>query len=305
MVSTIQLPAQIREIYPFRSHWKKVQGHRIHYVDEGADGGKPTVILLHGNPTWSFLYREIIPGISHVCRAVAPDYLGFGLSDKPRDERWYTLQNHIQAMTKFINGMGLSRVILVVQDWGGPIGLSYALKYPDKVAGMLIMNTWAWPEPSKFHASVMPWRMLHAPLVGAHLFLRKNALVERGLYLSTVRNRERLRKGAVLNGYRLPFASPLSRIGILAFTRNIPLRPGDLNWERMKGIKEGLRDLPFPCRLLWGERDIVFPPSNAYLFQKLIPDCSPPSMIPDGGHFIQEDAPKEIAAEILALLGQT
>jgi haloalkane dehalogenase len=279
-----------------------VQGHRMHYVDEGAEGGRVTVVLLHGNPTWSFIYREIIPRISHACRAVAPDYLGFGLSDKPSSEGWYTLENHIRAMTEFINRLGSRRVILVVQDWGGPIGLSYALQNPSNVSGMLIMNTWAWPEPSQFHASVMPWRMLHAPFVGAHVFLRRNVLVERGLYLSTVRSRQLFRQGPVLDAYRLPFSSSLSRVGMLAFPRNIPLKPGDLNWDRMRGIRDGLRSLPFPCRILWGEKDIVFPPSNAYLFHTLIPRCSTPRMIPDGGHFIQEDAPEEIVREILILL---
>lgn len=298
----IQLPPQIREIYPFQSHWMEVNGYRMHYVDEGAGRGKATVVLLHGNPTWSFIYREIIPRISHACRTVAPDYLGFGLSDKPSDEGWYTLENHIYAMREFINGLGLRRIILVVQDWGGPIGLSYALQNPNNVSGMLIMNTWAWPEPSQFHASVMPWRMLHAPFVGAHLFLRGNVLVERGLYLSTVRSRQLFRQGPVLDAYRLPFSSPQSRVGMLAFPRNIPLKPGDLNWDRMEGIKDGLRTLPFPCRILWGEKDIVFPPSNAQLFHKLIPRCSTPCMIPDGGHFIQEDAPGEIVREVLMLL---
>jgi pimeloyl-ACP methyl ester carboxylesterase len=300
----IQLPTRIRQIYPFQSRWTEVQGYRMHYVDEGAGGGKLGVVFLHGNPTWSFIYREIIPRISHACRVVAPDYLGFGLSDKPSDERWYTLENHIRVMTEFINALGSRRIILVVQDWGGPIGLSYALAHPDNVAGMLIMNTWGWPEPSQFHASVMPWRMLHAPFVGAHLFLRRNALVERGLYLSTVRNRHLFREGPVLDGYRLPFRSTLSRIGMLAFPRNIPLKPGDLNWDHMQWIKAGLRNLPFPCRIVWGEKDIVFPPANALLFKKLIPKCSSPRMIPEGGHFIQEDAPGEITGEILRLLKQ-
>lgn len=106
----------------------------------------------------------------------------------------------------------------------------------------------------------------------------------------------------MLDAYRLPFSSPPSRLGMLAFPRNIPLKPGDLNWERMKWMQEGLRALPFPCRIVWGEKDIVFPPSNANLFHKLIPRCSMPCMIPDGGHFIQEDAPEEIAREILILL---
>lgn len=297
-----QLPAAIRRIYPFTSKYTDILGHRMHYIDEGAGDGKPTVVLLHGNPTWSFLYREIIPKITQRCRAVAPDYIGMGLSDKPTDERFYTLENHTRGITEFINKLQLKNIVLVVQDWGGPIGLGYALANPANVAGMLIMNTWAWPEPSKFHASVLPWRMIHAPIIGSHFFLRRNILVDRGLYLSTG-NREKLKSGPVLNGYRLPFSAPLSRIAMLAFPRNIPLAPGHFNWDRMAKLKSGLRTLPFPCRLLWGEKDIVFPPENAHLFKALIPNCSEPRMIPHGMHFIQEDAPDEIAEEILKLVG--
>ncbi len=296
------IPKHIRRIYPFQSRWGRVLGYRMHYLDEGPREGKPTVLLLHGNPTWSFLYREIIPRIRGACRAVAPDYLGMGLSDKPVNERFYTLEAHTRAITAFIEQLGLRNVILVVQDWGGPIGFGYALSHPENVAGIVIMNTWAWPEPSTFHDSVLPWRMLHAPFAGAHFFLRLNVLVERGLYLSTIRNRHRLKNGPVLDGYRLPFTNPESRIAMLAFPRNIPRRPGDLNWEIMKRMEAALPTLRFPCRLLWGEKDIVFPPSNAERFQQLLPNCGVPRMISDGSHFIQEDAPEEIAEEILHLL---
>jgi haloalkane dehalogenase len=297
----VSLPPEIHRIFPFESRWVDVQDHWLHYVDEGEGEGKPAVVLLHGNPTWSFLYREIIPRIAHRCRAVAPDYMGMGLSDKPLDERWYTLENHTRVITEFIEKLDLKDIILVVQDWGGPIGLGYALEHPDNVAGTLIMNTWAWPEPSDFHASILPWKMLHAPVIGAYFFLRLNVLVERGLYLSTG-NKDRMKKGPVIEGYRLPFSSSGSRIAMLAFPRNIPLKPGDLNWDRMAELKRGLRKLPFPCRLLWGKQDIVFPPENAHRFHELIPNCAPPRMIPHGRHFIQEDAPGEIAEEILMLV---
>ncbi len=294
------LPKEVQQIYPFASRWAEVGKHRIHYVDEGPAGGK-TVLLLHGNPTWSFIYREIIPKISTSVRAVAPDYLGMGLSDKPPDERLYTLENHTRIVTEFIEKLNLRNIFLVVQDWGGPIGLGYAQAHPENVAGMLIMNTWAWPEPSRFHASVFPWRMLHAPVIGAHYFLRRNVLVERGLYLSTG-NRDKMKSHSVLQGYRLPYASPLSRVAMLAFPRNIPLHPGDLNWDRMERMKEGLKAMKFPCRLLWGAKDQVFPPENAAIFKQLIPNCSEPRMIPYGMHFVQEDAPAEIAEEILKLV---
>jgi haloalkane dehalogenase len=300
----MEIPQAIKALFPFASRWTEVQGHRIHYVDEGDQKNKPTVVLLHGNPTWSFLYREIIPLITHKCRAVAFDYVGMGLSDKPEDEGWYTLENHTRVFTEFIQKQRFEKLILVFQDWGGPIAFGHAMAHPEQLAGMVIMNTWAWPEPSPFHASVLPWRMLHAPVIGAHLFLRRNVLIERGLYMSTG-TKEKMKEGAVLDGYRLPFSSPGSRIAMLAFPRNIPLKPGDLNWERMTKMKEALPTFRFPCRLLWGERDDVFPPENAHKFHHMLPNCTEPRMIPHGRHFIQEDAPKEIAEEILALVAQS
>ena len=301
-VQRVKLPDSVRRIYPFKDRWIDIDGHRIHYLDEGRQNGPP-VILLHGNPTWSFLYREIIPLIESDCRAIAPDYVGMGLSDKPLDERWYTLENHTRVITRFIEELNLRDIVLVVQDWGGPIGIGYSLEHLDNVAGMVIMNTWAWPEPSEFHMSIFPWRLLHAPIVGSHFLLKLNVLIERGLYLSTG-NREKMKDVAVMEGYRFPFPTPESRIAILAFPRNIPLQPGDLNWDRMSQMEAGLRKLPFPCRLLWGARDIVFPPANALKFHDLIPTCSSPRMIPHGRHFIQEDAPQEIADEVLILIKQ-
>jgi haloalkane dehalogenase len=296
-----EMPRTVYKLFPFVGQFLQVQGHYMHYVDVGAAPGKPTVVLLHGNPTWSFLYREIIPKISNACRAIAPDYLGFGLSDKPADERWYTLENHTKSFTEFMDKLGLKDVILVVQDWGGPIGFGYALEHLDNVRGMVIMNTWAWPDPSRYHATVFPWRMWHAPFTGAYYFLRKNVLTERGLFHATG-SFEKMKAGPVIEGYTYMFPTARSRIGMLAFPRNIPLKPGHFNWDRMAHMEQGVTKLPFPCRLVWGERDNVFPVENAYRFQKLIPNCTAPRMIPHGRHFVQEDAPQEIAEEVLALL---
>lgn len=306
MTHAPSLPGAIQALYPFRSRWMDVRGRRIHYLDEGErEKGKPVVLLLHGNPTWSFLYREIIPRLRPQCRVVAPDYLGFGLSEKPADERLYSLENHQRNLAEFIAGLGLKNLVMVVQDWGGPIGLGYAAAFPENVRGALIMNTWAWPEPSAFHAATSPWRMLHAPLLGPHFLLRVNALIERGLYLS-VGDRAKMKPGSpVLDGYRFPYASPQSRIGILAFPRNIPLKPGDANWDRMARLREDLRTVDFPCRLLWGAKDEVFPVENAHLFREILKNCSMPRIIPEGRHFIQEDAPEEIAEEILTLVDAT
>ena len=297
-----EMPRSVYKLFPFVGNFIKVRGHYMHYVDVGKGEGKPTVVLLHGNPTWSFLYREIIPKISKNCRAVAPDYIGFGLSDKPAEESWYTLENHAKCFTEFMERMQLKNVILVVQDWGGPIGIGYAQEHPENVAGMLLMNTWAWPDPSQYHCSVFPWRTWHAPFTGAYHFLRKNVLVERGLFHATG-DFEKMKSGPVLEGYSYVFPTERSRIGMLAFPRNIPLKPGDLNWDRMADMERRLGSLKFPCRLLWGERDIVFPVENAYRFRKLLPNCTEPRLIANGRHFVQEDAPREISEEILALAG--
>jgi haloalkane dehalogenase len=295
------MPRSVYKLFPFTGRFLKLrQRHYMHYVDVGEGEGKPTVVLLHGNPTWSFLYRDIIRKISGECRAIAPDYIGFGLSDKPREESWYTLENHTSTIIDFIDRLGLKNIILVLQDWGGPIGLGYALERLDNVAGMLLMNTWAWPQPSRYHASVFPWRMWHAPFVGSFSFERLNVLVEQGLFHATG-SYQKMQSGPVLEGYQYPFPTPESRVAMLAFPRNIPLKPGDLNWDRMAEIERKLPTIPFPCRLLWGERDNVFPRENARKFQSLIPNCSAPRMIPHGRHFVQEDAPDEIAEEILAL----
>lgn len=164
------------------------------------------------------------------------------------------------------------------------------------------MNTWVGAEPSRFLRGIAPFRTLHSPFVGALCFLRRNAFLERGLYLGTGRSRGRLKEGPVLEGYRFPYPTPLSRIATLAFTRNIPFQPGDLNWEKMSRIKEALPSFTAPCRVVWGALDSVFPVAFARAFHDLLPHCREPRLIADGGHFVQEDAPAEIGEEIIALL---
>jgi haloalkane dehalogenase len=192
------LPPEIRKHFAFESRFMRVNGHRMHYVDEGE--GDP-VLLLHGNPTWSFLYRKFIPPlVAAGCRVIAPDHVGFGLSERPAREHDYSLENHIANLAEFIRRLGLQRVTVVCQDWGGPTGLACAMLDPAAFKAVVVMNTWAWPEPSAFHSSIFPWRMMHAPVVGPYLFQRRNILVERGLYLSVV-HRERFLEEA-LPAYR-------------------------------------------------------------------------------------------------------
>ena len=293
------VPPEIKQLYPFESHFINVNGYRLHYLDEGK--GRNTVVLLHGNPTWSFLYRNFIPRLAKSCRVIAPDYLGFGLSEKPAEESAYSLDGHIANLIGLLDAIEAENVTVVMHDWGGPIGFGYTQARKEKAKGLVILNTWCHTgEPSEFHRSPFTWRILHAPVLGQLLLKRRNLLVERTIYLS-VWHRERLTP-TVLDAYRFPFPDYDSRTGVLAFTRTIPLRPGDRGWDTMVRLEAGLKDLDMPACILWGEGDVVFPPEFAMRFFKTLPKANEPVFFKKGRHFIQEDHPEEITDAILQLI---
>ena len=292
-----RLPAQIREHFPFQSRFIPVNGQRMHYVDEGE--GDP-VLLLHGNPTWSFLYRKFIVRLAAAgYRAIAPDHIGFGLSSRPAREHDYSLENHIANLAEFIRRLGLARITLVCQDWGGPTGLACAMLDPARFRGAVVMNTWAWAEPSAFHRGVFPWRMMHAPVVGPFLFQRRNVLVERGLYLSVV-HRQRFIDEA-LPAYRFATPDYDSRTLTRVFPRLIPLHPDDRSSATMRWLEASLRGSTIPALIVWGKEEIVFPAQCAHRFKNLLPHAKGPLWV-TGSHFLQEDSPEEICGHILDFL---
>lgn len=292
-----ELPPEIRRHFPFSSRFMRVNGNRMHYVDEG--GGDP-VLLLHGNPTWSFLYRKFIPRIVAAgFRVIAPDHIGFGLSDRPAREGDFSLENHIANLAEFIRRLGLKRLTVVCQDWGGPTGLACAVLNPAAFKAIVVMNTWAWPEPTAFHSGVFPWRMMHAPVVGPYLFQRRNVLVERGLYLSVV-YREQFLKEA-LPAYRFVMPDYDSRLLTRVFPRLIPLRPDDRSAATLRWLEQSLRELKIPALVVWGKEEIVFPAECAFRFKTLLPHAKGPLWV-TGSHFLQEDSPEEICGYILDFL---
>jgi haloalkane dehalogenase len=291
------LPREIRERFPFSSRFVRVNGHRMHYVDEGQ--GDP-VLLLHGNPTWSFLYRKFIPPlVAAGYRAIAPDHIGFGLSDHPAREGDYSLENHIANLAEFIRQLGLTRVTVVCQDWGGPTGLACAVLQPDAIRAVVVMNTWAWPESTAFHRSVFPWRMMHAPVVGPYLLQRRNILVERGLYLSVV-HRERFLEEA-LPAYQYVMPDYDSRLLTRVFPRLIPLKEDDRSAATLRWLEQSLRSVKIPALIVWGREEIVFPGECAQRFKELLPHASGPHWV-TGSHFLQEDSPEEICSHLLDFL---
>ncbi len=215
-----ELTPGFRQKWPYAARYARVNGWRMHYVDEGD--GDP-VLLLHGNPTWGFLYRDVIgPLVQSGRRVIVPDMIGFGLSEKPTREQAHSLDGHIANLVSLVRQLGLMRVTVVCHDWGGPTGLSFAMSNPDRVRALVVMSTWAWPHPpAEFHTRLFPWRMMHAPLVGPYLLGRHNVLAGRGVYLSVV-DRNKFRREAQ-PAYEAALPDAETRLLTWAWPRWIPL----------------------------------------------------------------------------------
>ncbi|MBV8576455.1 MAG: alpha/beta fold hydrolase [Acetobacteraceae bacterium] len=290
------LPDSIREQWPWRPRYARVNGWRMHYVDEGT--GDP-VVLLHGNPTWGFLYRDFVEPLKRAgCRVVIPDMVGFGLSEKPSREEAHNLDGHIANLTALLRQLDLRRATLVCHDWGGPTGLGFALSNPGRVAALVVMSTWAWPRPpAEFHTRIFPWRMMHAPLVGPYLLGRHNALVGRGIYLSVV-DREKFRKRAQ-HAYEWVLPDPTARLLTWTWPRWIPLDATSRALERFNWLEKELAACRLPTMIVWGREDDVFDCATfSARFKQLLPHAEGPHLV-TGRHFLQEDSGPEIAALIV------
>lgn len=269
------------ELYPFESHFAELNGATVHYVDEGSG---PPLLLLHGNPTWSFLYREIIKGLSDRYRCIAPDHPGFGLS-RAAPGYGYTPREHAEVLEQLVEQLDLQDVTLMVQDWGGPIGFAVAIRHPQRFSRFVIGNTWAWPktDPSTQVFS----RVLGGP-IGGYLILQRNFFVEKLL----PGNVKRVKLSAeVMDAYRGPFPTPESRGPLHVFPREI-LRSRPFLAE----IEQGLTKLgDRPALLVWPTKDVAFRDPERKHWEHLFPNHR--TVILDGaGHYIQEDAADEIIA---------
>jgi pimeloyl-ACP methyl ester carboxylesterase len=287
----------LRDKWPFLPRFATVNGWRMHYVDEGE--GDP-VVLLHGNPTWGFLYRDMIgPIVESGRRVIVPDMIGFGLSEKPSRDQAHTLDGHIANLAGLVRQLDLNRVTLVCHDWGGPTGLSFAMSDPQRVRSLVVMSTWAWPDSaSDFHKAYFPWRMLHAPLVGPYLLQKHNVLAGRGVYLSVV-DRDRFRGGPAPLAYGAVLPDMNSRLLTLAWPRWIPLDEQARAWERFSWLEDELSKSKLPTLIVWGREDEVFDPEIfARRFKRLIPHAQGPMMV-TGRHFLQEDSAADIAGLVI------
>jgi haloalkane dehalogenase len=278
--------------FPFEPHFVEVEGLRMHFVDEGQ--GDP-VLLLHGEPTWSFLYRKIIGPLSARTRVVAPDLPGFGRSDKPTDRAFYTYDRHVEAFTAFVRTVDLSRITLVVHDWGGPIGLRFAAENRGRVARLVVLNTGLYsPSPRWPTPGFLQWRQF-ADRVGLELPVGK---IVQSASLTEL-------PPEVIAAYDAPFPVPDSKAGAAMFPLLVPLAPDDPGAAEMIRVREALATWDRPALVLFGDSDPVFPQGVAKAMARLLPTAGEPEILVGAAHFVQEDRGEEIAARIARFLDES
>jgi haloalkane dehalogenase len=273
-----------RSLYPFCSHYATIDGQRMHYVDEGRG---PTLLLVHGNPTWSFHWRELILGLRGGYRLVAPDHVGCGLSDKPAKYD-YRLARRVENLVELIEKLGLTDVTLLAQDWGGAIGLGAALARPERFARFVLFNTAA------FRSAWMPWRirLCRTPLLGTLAIRGLNAFVRAALRMA-VEKRERLTP-AVRAGIAAPYDSWANRVAIDQFVKDIPMSVSHPSYETLKRIEAGLPRLANkPFQFIWGMRDWCFTPTFLDRFVEIFPHAEI-HRLEDAGHWVVEDAHERV-----------
>jgi len=289
--------------WPYAPKWFETPAGRLHYIDEGPRDGPP-VVFVHGNPTWAYLYRAFIKAVTGWdFRAIAMDHLGFGRSDKPTQASAYSIPAHADRCEALLEALDLRGATIVVQDWGGPIGLTWAARHPDRVAGLFILNTF-FQRPV---ANVPLPFILHAfrtPGIGELLVKGDHAFVKRFLFQAGLADPSRLTE-ADRAAYLAPHPTWSSRSGILAFPRQIPSGPkGSISdFVAVEGAKlaEGFADKP--VKIVWPMKDVAFGPETLDgMWLRTFPNAEV-VRIEKAGHFIQEDAPELVIPELLNLLG--
>jgi len=288
--------------YNYESKFVEIGGHRLHYVDEGEGD---VLLMLHGNPTWSYLYRHLIKDLRSRYRCIALDHLGFGFSDKPiRADQ--SIRAHIMRLDAFIERLALKKITLVVQDWGGVIGLNWAAFHKRLIERLVIMNTTAFvPFQSgrPISRGLLQLLPLKIPILGELFVQGMNGMVRRLLPLA-LQHRKGLGED-VLHAYADPYPTFSSRRAQLALVRQIPIRKRHPTYQLLMETAQELCGWGVPTQLIWGMRDPVFTPHFLSEFERLLPNHRPSLCIEDAGHFLQEDRPDLIVNEIQEFLAES
>lgn len=261
-------------------------GLRMHYVDEGE--GQP-VLLLHGEPTWSFLYRKVIAGLAGRARCLVPDYFGFGRSDKPTDAGFYSYDSHARSIERFVQELDLRDLVVVVQDWGGPIGFRLCVEHPERIAKLVVLNTGIGAR-----APNEEWLRFQSFMrrVGAEIVVGQ--LVRMTLAQPA--------SDEVIAGYDAPFPVAESRVGVMVFPELVATSADHPSAAAMLDVRERLRRFEQPALVCFGDSDPIFTRRAAEAMAELLPNAELAPPVEGAGHFLQEDCGEIVAERIAAFL---
>ncbi len=281
--------SDFRHLYPFPSHYADVNGLQYHYLDEGR--GEP-IVMIHGNPTWSFYYRRLVSALSPDYRTIAPDHIGCGLSEKPALARYdYRLESRVRDLSAFLGGLDIpGKMTLVLHDWGGMIGMAYGVRHPERIGRLILLNTAAYLPPGGKRIPFRLWLIRNLRPLAAPAVLGLNLFAVAALHMASRKGLDR----AVKAGLKAPYTSRHNRLATLKFVQDIPLRESDPSYGLVKDVDARLHSLShIPMMICWGEHDFVF--DDAYLkeWQRRFPQAEIHSLA-GAGHYVLEDEPETI-----------
>jgi haloalkane dehalogenase len=281
--------SDLRHLYPYESHYLDINGFKYHYLDEGE--GEP-LVMVHGNPTWSFYFRELINNLSSQYRTIVPDHMGCGLSDKPTiNEYGFGLENRTDDLEKLLDHLDVGQnVTLILHDWGGMIGMAYAVRHPERIRRLICLNTYAFLPPTGYRVPLSGHFIRRAGPLASLAVLGLNIFSVGALYLAS-------RKGLgkeVKRGLAAPYNCWNHRIAVLRFVQDIPLSSKDPSYHLAKTVDENLAQFSdTPILICWGAHDFVFNDNFFNEWQRRFPDAEV-HRFSDAGHYVLEDVPEKI-----------
>ena len=283
-----------KDIYPFDAHFYNLNPYKYHYVDEGEG---EVLLFLHGNPTWSFYYRNLIQSFQNKYRCIAPDHIGCGFSDKPQDYN-YTLSTHIDNLEQLVNSLGLKDITLVMHDWGGSIGMGLAVRQPKLIKRLVLFNTAA------FKSLNIPFRieLCRKPFIGL-LAIRCFNMFVRGVLRFGIKHKGILTE-QVRAGYLSPYNTFKNRIGNLRFVQDIPIDSSVQSYSVLENIERNLKQFSeIPILITWGGKDFCFNGKFLDKWREVFP-AAEIHVIDSAGHLVVEDSTKEVVERMRVFLGK-
>ncbi len=291
-----QIPEWLARIFPFApKNFATPRGARMSFLDEGPRSDE-AVLMLHGNPTWSFYFRELVRALAPTVRCVVPDHIGMGLSEKP-EHYDYTLAARIADIEALVASLGLKRVHLVVHDWGGAIGFGFAARHPEMIGRLVILNTAAFASPH------LPARiaLCKAPLIGPLLVRGANGFAWPATWMAM---HARALTTDEKRAYLFPHDSWANRVAVSEFVRDIPLKTSHRSWPTLAAVEQGLAQFrDRPATILWGGRDFCFNGTFLARWREILPQAGV-TRFAAAGHYVLEDARDDVVPAVLSFLSQ-